>query len=231
VGGLAGPHPRFDRLRPVRRRIEPRMDRRRARQMGDLASARRAVAQRRAPLCSATRHVASAVHHGGTGARVPCRRLRALVLAALRLVGRGHRGRRLGQRPILQHRAAAGGPAARAVDLQHNRPAARVAIRLPRRILRQDRHRPARRDSAAQADRLGWPGGHPASLHRLRRDIPRDLFHRRAAWPRQAARGDAWGRRRRLRRVGRHCHRRRRPGEEGASADRHHPSSSYGRSC
>ena len=57
-----------------------------------------------------------------------------------------------------------------------DRPAALARCRLPRRVLRQDRHRAARRDAAVHADHLGRAGRDPAGLDRLDRDVPRDLL-------------------------------------------------------
>ena len=149
------------------------------------------------------------------GARPPRARFRALLRISLCLLGRDLRRRPMDAGQHLQSRAAAGRAAARPCHFQPDRPAPLDGRRLPRRILREDRHRTARRDAALLAHPLGGAGRDPAGLARLARDLLRHLFRRAQTWARPPTRGDARRGRRGLRRLGGDRHRRRRRRQEG----------------
>ena len=91
-----------------------------------------------------------------------------------------------------------------------------------RRVLHQDRHRAAGREPAADADRLGGPGGHRAGRASSRwSPSASSISPRVRLGARPAAGGDPGHGRRGVRRIGRHRHRRRRGRQEGTGVGRH----------
>src|SRR6516225_10250583 len=96
VGGLTRARPGSHRLRPFRRRIEYRLDRRCAREMVDLLGARRSARYQCAPLLRSVRIVPSGLHNRNFGDWTPGKSLYALFFAYLSTFGSDLCRRRLG---------------------------------------------------------------------------------------------------------------------------------------